>query len=227
MSRLSTPRAIVFDWDNTLIDSWETIRAAMNATLAAMDRPTWSLDETRRQVARSLRDAFPAMFGARWHQARDIFYREFEARHLAMLRPLPGAYDMLEALAAMDVRLAVVSNKNGSYLRQEAAHLGWDVLFDRLVGATDAPADKPDPAPVRLALEPTGIAPGAEVWLAGDAPIDMECAVNAGCIPILLRGHPPDAEEFSRHPPRHYFDAFSALTGLVRDLSGPISLGSP
>ena len=34
----SAPRAILFDWDNTLADNWTAITTAMNATLAAMDR---------------------------------------------------------------------------------------------------------------------------------------------------------------------------------------------
>ena len=35
---LSKPRAIVFDWDNTLVDSWPCIHTAMNATLAQIQK---------------------------------------------------------------------------------------------------------------------------------------------------------------------------------------------
>jgi len=222
-SELMAPRAIIFDWDNTLVDSWDCIRAAMNATLRAMGHPLWSMDETRRRVALSLRDAFPALFGPRWEEAREIFYREFAAIHMDLLRPLPGAGEMLIALAEMGLHLAVVSNKNGAFLRAEARRLEWYGLFDRLVGANDATADKPAAAPVLMALAPSGIAPGKTVWLAGDAPVDMECAANAGCVPILLRGDPPGPGEFARHPPRHHFAAFEMVTGLVRELSRPIS----
>ena len=30
--RLPRPRAILFDWDNTLVDSWVTIHEALNIT---------------------------------------------------------------------------------------------------------------------------------------------------------------------------------------------------
>jgi phosphoglycolate phosphatase len=30
MNKLSIPRAILFDWDNTLVDTWPLIHTAMN-----------------------------------------------------------------------------------------------------------------------------------------------------------------------------------------------------
>ena len=220
---LTPPRAILFDWDNTLVDSWQTIHAAMSATLTAMGHAPWTLEETRRRAALSLRDAFPALFGDRWEEAREIYYGNYVAIHEEGIAPLSGAHDMLATLKGMGVRLAVVSNKTGRFLRAEAVRLGWRDLFDQLVGAGDAPADKPSPAPVHLALEASGIAPGGHVWFAGDAPVDMQCAVNSGCIPILLRAEPPLADEFAKHPPRHHFAAFESVTGLVRGLLHPIS----
>ena len=60
---LHPPRAILFDWDNTLVDTWATIHDALNFLMRAMDRPEWSLDETRQRVRLSLREAFPLYFG--------------------------------------------------------------------------------------------------------------------------------------------------------------------
>jgi phosphoglycolate phosphatase len=59
-------------------------------------------------------------------------------------------------------------------------------LFGSVVGAGDAAADKPDSAPVALALQSSGVAAGREVWLVGDTEVDIQCASNSGCIPILL-----------------------------------------
>ena len=62
---LRRPRAILFDWDNTLVDSWGTIHEAINHVMAAMEKPLWSLDDTMSQVRLSLREAFPLHFGER------------------------------------------------------------------------------------------------------------------------------------------------------------------
>jgi phosphoglycolate phosphatase len=96
--------------------------------------------------------------------------------------------------------------------------LGWSRYFARLVGATDAIADKPDPAPIHLALEGSGIAAGPEVWYVGDTAVDIECALNAGCVPVLLGPAKPDDVEFSVHRPRVAFDDCSRLFLHIRTL---------
>ncbi len=212
------PRAALFDWDNTLIDSWATIHEAMNTTLSAMKHPTWTIDQTRERVRRSLREAFPEMFGERWEEARDIFYGRFREVHLDMLTPMEGAEDLLRLLARRGVYLAVVSNKLGEHLRNEAAHLGWDGMFARLVGATDAARDKPAPDPVALALSPGGIAPGTDVWFVGDTGIDLECARNAGCLGMLIRETAPAPGEFEGCEPARCFTDRDEMATLVRAL---------
>ena len=89
-------------------------------------------------------------------------------------------------LASKSVHLSVVSNKRGDVLRAEAAHLGWTHHFSALVGANDAPRDKPARDPVDLALRGTDIQTGPDVWFIGDADIDLECAKNADCTAILV-----------------------------------------
>ncbi|MBZ0325793.1 MAG: HAD hydrolase-like protein, partial [Alphaproteobacteria bacterium] len=107
-ARPPAPRAILFDWDNTLVDSWPPIHAAMNAALAAMGHPAWTPEDTRARVRRSLREAFPDLFGDRWEEARDIFYDSFQAHHLETLAARPGAAEMLAEIAGRGVYLGVV-----------------------------------------------------------------------------------------------------------------------
>jgi phosphoglycolate phosphatase len=209
------PSALLFDWDNTLVDSWGTIHHAYNATLQAMGRPLWTLEETRARARRSARDSFPALFGDRAREAVKIFYRAFEARHLDHLVPYPGAERMLECLTEIGCYVAVVSNKRGDLLRREAEVLGWQRHFRRLVGATDAALDKPAVEAVDLALNGSGIVAGPEVWFVGDTDVDMVCAHNADCVAVLLRAKPPDTGEFAEAPPRLHVISCTALAELV------------
>jgi phosphoglycolate phosphatase len=181
-----SPLALLFDWDNTLVDNWLSIVDAMNVTLIAMGHKPWDAAEARRRIRRSMRETFPLLFGDRWTEAQRIFYERFEDAHLNALRPLPGADAMLERFKAEGLYLGVVSNKRGDLLRREAAHLGWDRHFGQIVGAGDAPQDKPAVAPVDMALEGSGIERGPTVWFVGDSPLDIDCARNAGCVAILL-----------------------------------------
>ena len=212
------PKAIVFDWDNTLVDTWGVIHDAMNVTLTTFGLAPWTLEETRTRVRRSMRDAFPEMFGERWREAGDCFYARYTAVHLEKLVPCPGAEDMLGTLSRSGIYLGVVSNKLGKYLREEAEYLDWARYFGKIVGALDAPRDKPAADVVDLALEGSGIARGPEVWLAGDTEIDLECAHNAGCVPVLLRPSSPNPGEFNDFPPRSYVPDCQALCKLVLNL---------
>jgi phosphoglycolate phosphatase len=214
---MNRPKAILFDWDNTLVDTWPTIHDATNHCRLAMGQEVWTLEETKANVRLSLREAFPIYYGDRWEEARQIYMNRFDAIHLERMCPLPGCFDMLEALSAAGIYLGVVSNKTGDVLRREAEHLGWSHLFGAIVGAGDAARDKPAPEPVRLALAPAGIAPGQDVWFVGDTATDIECAVAADCIPVLLYGT-VDAAEFIRVPPRLRFADASRLFDHVRGL---------
>ena len=71
--------------------------------------------------------------------------------------------------------------------------------------------------PVLLALEGSGIAPGDSVWFVGDTDIDMTCAAQTGCVPVLLRADPPGDGEFGGHRPRHYVPSCLALANLLDD----------
>ena len=129
--------------------------------------------------------------------------------HLMTERLLP----LLRAARGAGIYMGVVSNKTGSYLRAEAKHLGWSGLFGRLVGAQDAARDKPDPAPIHMALDGSGITPGADVWFIGDAPIDAACGKAAGCTTIGV-GPEPWADPKADH---HVADC-AALAALIAGL---------
>ncbi|MGE5269188.1 MAG: HAD family hydrolase [Thiohalocapsa sp.] len=234
---LRRPRAILFDWDNTLVDSWATIHEALNFLMRAMGVAEWTLDETRGRVRLSLREAFPIYFGERWEEARDIYLERFRTIHLERLTPLPGRRELLQALVDDGIFLGVVSNKTGELLRREVARLGWSELFGSVVGAGDAPLDKPACEPVHLALLPSGVPAGEEVWFVGDTAVDMECAVNSGCVGVLLAATAAGefggefaeefAREFARFAPQLSFadeaSLFRVLQGLRSELPPPIS----
>ena len=211
----SRPRAVLFDWDNTLVDTWPVIHEAMNSTLLAMGEPIWSLNQTKSKVRLALREAFPPLFGDKWEEARDIYFKRFREIHLDRLEVIPQAESLLAALAERNIYLGVVSNKTGEHLRKEAVHLGWSHYFGQIIGATDARLDKPARDPIDMALKGSGILAGPEVWFIGDTETDIICGHNAGCVKVLVRKAPPTNEEFSNVFPDMYFMDCGELRALV------------
>ena len=70
---------------------------------------------------------------------------------------------------------------------------------------------------MELALEGSGISRGPDVWFVGDADIDIECAIRAGCVPVLLRAEAPGAAEFETHRPSLHFSHCDALASRLTE----------
>ena len=135
------PRAILFDWDDTLAENWGALTHACNAALSAFGLSSISEDDVRARSGMSLRQQFPKLFGDRWQDAQDVFYKAYRQRHIDTLQVRPGAESLLRELRRRGIRMAIASNKNGDVLRREVSALGWDPFFAHVVGAMDAPAD--------------------------------------------------------------------------------------
>jgi phosphoglycolate phosphatase len=187
---LAPPRAILFDWDTTLVDNWGAIAAAMNTVLAAMDMPPWTVEETIAQATLSARDRFPRLFKERAAEAHQIFIATLEKIHRDHIRPLPGAVESLETFKSRNLFVGIVSNKSSRFLNAEIDHLGWRGYFDAVVGASDAARDKPDPAPLLLCLSQARIAPSADTWFVGDTEVDVQTAKRAGAGAVFVRSNP-------------------------------------
>ncbi len=209
------PTTLLYDWDNTLVDGWAGIAASLNAVFDAFNMPRWTATDTRARVRVSLRDSFPSLFGAGWERARDIFYATLEEAHLRHVRPMPGAAEALVAGAAWPQ--GVVSNKAGRFLRAEVSHLGWAGHFGAVVGAGDAAADKPDPAPIVMALERLGRSAERSVWYLGDTALDMQAARAAGVTAVLVGDASHDGGIDRARPDLHFPDAH-ALAARLRAL---------
>jgi phosphoglycolate phosphatase len=201
-SAMEQPRAVLFDWDNTLVNTWPTIVECYRDTFQALGREPWTEQEVRTRAHGSLRDVFPSLFGDRAAEAERVFYRTFHRIHLEKLEPLPGADALLARCRELGCYVAVVSNKVGDNLRAELAHLGWGRWITRAVGAKDSKRDKPAPDPIYMALDGTGIAPDQSVWMVGDTPADLQCAHAAGVLPVLFGASAHLADRIRDFPPR-------------------------
>lgn len=213
---ITTPKAILFDWDNTLVNTWPTIHEALNHCMREMGQPEWSMEKVKNHVKQSMRDAFPELFGDQWEEAAHIYQTYYRSIHLRNMEALDGSETVLQWLQTQPVYVAVVSNKRGPNLRTECDHIGWTHYFDRIIGADDAERDKPDPAPALMALEGSGISPSASVWFIGDTVIDLECAANLGAIPVLYGNVQTDTASYNGHAFEAHVKDHAALLSLMK-----------
>jgi phosphoglycolate phosphatase len=183
---IQRPDAIIFDWDDTLVDSYGAIHVAINAARMAFDLPVWSLEEARQNCRRALAETFPQWFGTDWQRAQQIFYASFAEQHIAQLHAQAGAAELLAWLQSKPFKLAVNSNKKSAYLHKEIMHLGWAPFFSCIVGAGDVARGKPAPDGVRLIREKLKISDQATVWYIGDNEVDVATAEAGACLPVII-----------------------------------------
>jgi phosphoglycolate phosphatase len=183
----SLPRAVIFDWDNTLVDSWGAISEAINFVRARYGLETWDREGILANCTRSARAAFPEWFGEKWEEAWHVYYDHFvKVRSQMGINKAHGAEELLEWLQDKEIPALVVSNKSGEHLRVEAEQLNWKRFFVAVVGAHDAPYDKPAREHADHALLLAGLENGSDIWFIGDSETDIACARNSECTPMLI-----------------------------------------
>lgn len=218
MTEHKLPKAVLFDWDNTLADSWPGIHDALVQTFEHMGHEPWTLKQTKERVHRSMRDSFPEIFGERWEEAGKKYLEVYAALHLERLQMLQGAEEVLKHLQQQSIYMAVVSNKTGERLREEVSHIGWNPYFEKIVGSRDTDEDKPSTKPFFYALEGSGITP-EEVWFVGDSISDLECAKNAQCISVFFGADDPTEERFAHAKPHHHTPDHDVFLELLQQIS--------
>jgi phosphoglycolate phosphatase len=70
---------------------------------------------------------------------------------------------------------------------------------------------------VMLALEPSGVTVAEGVWFVGDTGVDILCARNSGCVPVLLGDGLPEEGSF-RYEPQLVFSDGATLFDFVQGL---------
>ena len=206
-------RAVLFDWDGTLVDSAEVsfrcYARVFGAYGIAFDRArfaaTYCPDWYQTYEAVALPREHWSAADARWVE----LYGEERAELL------PGASDGLARLRAAGLATALVTSGSRPRIDRELAALGAAGLFECVVCCEDVSSRKPDPAPLLLALERIGVEPAAAAYV-GDSPEDILMARAAGAFALGIEGGFPNREALrASKPDLLAVDLASAIDGLL------------
>jgi phosphoglycolate phosphatase len=180
-------RAVIFDCDGTLVDSYQAITASVNHVRARHGLSPLSEAEVRRHVGRGpvnlLQHTVPGS-----NVEADL--AEYKTHHPSVLksgsRLLPHVAEELSVLNQRGLRLAVCSNKLRTFTLQLLDILGIGRYFQAVIGPEDAPRLKPAPDMLLAALGRLGVSPPEALYI-GDMAVDIETARAAGVTVWVVR----------------------------------------
>ena len=181
-----TYKAVLFDLDGTLLDTLDDLGDSMNAVLAARGFPTHPIraftEFVGDGVQNLVRRALPQGSGSNEALVGEIvplMRAEYSRRWKDKTRPYDGIPELLDALSARGLRLAVLSNKPHSATIEVVDHFFPPGKFDAVFGARPDVPIKPDAGAALDVARRLGIPPGAFLYL-GDTNTDMQTARAAG-----------------------------------------------
>lgn len=173
-------RAVLFDFDGTLADSFPAIAASVNHVRDLYGLPPLPVAKVIVHVGRGpeylLSKTVPG-----GDPARDV-HRYF-AHHPQVMRPLtrlmPGAVRFVEQLGRDGVELGVCSNKPVAFTRDLLVHLSLAERFVVVLGPEDVARPKPAPDMLLAAAGRLGLMSECVLYI-GDSRTDIAAARAAG-----------------------------------------------
>lgn len=211
-------KVILWDWDNTLVDTFNAVLSAQNDTRTHFGLPAWSREDAKQAMNKSGRDLLNTMFGElKMKEARDYYlnaYLKYTQNNDVQLKP--NAIDVLKLSKEKGFYNILASNKASSILKDELTCLKIDGFFDRVCAAEDINCDKPSKQFTDEALK------GLDVDLliaVGDGRSDVQMARNYDEGIAVLIGTNPHTKEFEENfekvKPDLYFTDFKAVLNLL------------
>jgi len=182
-------KAVIFDLDGTLLDTLRDLAEATNVALAELGFPS-HLPAAYRYFVGDGRDllayrALPATSrdAKTINRLVELINREYELRWRQHSFPYPGIPELLDALTAKQVKMAVLSNKAHNFTEEMVKQMLAKWHFNAIYGAGSQAPKKPDPQSTLQISRELGI-PVTEFVFVGDTDIDMKTATAAGMYPV-------------------------------------------
>jgi len=208
--------AVLFDLDGTLIDSIELILNSARYAFKKLGRTAPTDEEWSAGIGIPLF----TMFGRYAHDDADraaliAAYREYQMEHHdRLVRCYDEVVDTVTAIRSRGHEIAIVTSKS-EYLALRALTLvGLARHMDTIVGCDATTRHKPDPEPVRLALQRLGRTPGEAVFV-GDSVHDLLAGNAAGVRTFAALWGAFRRQDLEPGSPSAWLESISQLPSLL------------
>lgn len=209
-------KVILWDWDNTLVDTFDAIWHAQNDMRVHFGLDTWTKEEAKKAMNLSGRNLIKNLVGEEKAKEARAFYLQQYAKNACHLKLKSGAVDLLDYAKANGFVNILASNKAKDILSNEVKQMGISDKFDRMIGAEEASEDKPSKIFTDKAVE------GLDVDLLisiGDGLSDVKMAHNYPDGVAVLVFTDANSGEFENQKPDYCAADLKACKKVLSSLS--------
>jgi len=209
-------RAVLFDWDGTLLNSYEADAGAYQAMFAEMGIP-WTVEDLAKHYSPNWYEVYRAagLPESRWADA-DLSWRTHYAKHKPSM--ITGAHALLATLCKK-YELGLVTSGDRERVTGQLREFRLLRTFSAKVCGGDTENKKPHPEPLLMAMQAMQVAAQDCVYV-GDTREDVLMARGAGVWTIGITGPFPTAERLKESRPDVLLSALREIPTALRKLTG-------
>ena len=171
-------KAVVFDWDLTLWNSWDIHLSLMKQTAEVLGHQQPTPADLGVEYSRPFLEHLAWFFPGDQEKVVETYMGFYYAAVWQERRLYPGITALLKRLKENGYRTAILSDKRQIFGVPEFEHSELGGSVDRAQFFAEGMLPKPDPAGLQSVMESLEVAP-EECLFVGDSHRDIECAKRA------------------------------------------------
>jgi len=205
---MNSIKALLFDWDGTLVDSAHLGLAAFEKTFSELG-VVFAHDIYEAKYSPNWYSTYEALGLPRelWQTADGLWLRHYGEQSAALI---DGVGETLLALHTTGYQLGVVTSGSRSRVDREVQQSVLKDVFSVIICNEDTVNKKPDPEGLLLALRELNVDPSRCAYV-GDAPEDIEMGRRGNVMTVGVRSTYPSSARVPTANPDLYLERISEL----------------
>lgn len=188
--QLNSIKAVLFDLDGTILDSYPDLGAAANAVLMGEGGKAIPLDRYRCAAGAGARGLLNVALGVTpndedFERLKELFFRQYENNICQYTSIFPGIEELIAYLQSKKILWGIVTNKSARFTRPLIDKFPLFASASAVISGDTTAYSKPHPEPIYEALRRMNIKASECVYV-GDDERDIAAGIAAGTATVAV-----------------------------------------